>query len=133
MTGPNDLPSSVELRWPALVALDETAGPHQILDVLDRVCERLGISQEQQTIIAPDDTHPLVLVRLVEALNDLWSAEAVEITESGLAISDVGRRMTELDVIALPAAPPEEASEPEGDREPETKHYIGALIEILLG
>ena len=133
MTGPNDLPSSVELRWPALVALDETAGPHQILDVLDGVCERLGISQEQQTIVAPDGSHPLVLVRLVEALTDLGNADAVEVTESGLAITVVGRRMTELDVIALPAAPPEEASEPEGDREPEDKHYILDLLEILLG
>lgn len=98
-----------------------------------RVCERLGISQEQQTIVAPDGSHPLVLVRLVEALTDLGNADAVEVTGSGLAITDVGRRMTELDVIALPAAPPEEASEPEQDREPEDKPFIRALLEILLG
>lgn len=72
-------------------------------------------------------------MRLVEALNDLWSADAVEVTESGLAITDVGRRMTELDVIALPVVPHEEASEPERDREPEDKHYILDLLEILLG
>jgi hypothetical protein len=71
VTDRRELPSSIEMRWSALVALDETAGPDAVLDVLNRVCTRLGLSEEQRSILSPDGSTPLVLTRLVESLGDL--------------------------------------------------------------
>ncbi len=93
------------MRWPALVALDEAGGPLPLLDILDWVCTRLGISQEQRAFTKPKARRPLVLVRLAKALRDLDTAGAIESVDSGgLAITDDGRRMTEETVVELPSA-----------------------------
>jgi len=74
MTPRAEVPSSIEMRWPALVALDETPGPDAVRDVLDRVSARLGLSDEQRSIVSPDGSTPLVLSRLVETLGTCGSA-----------------------------------------------------------
>ena len=121
------------MRWSALVALDETPGPDAVLDVLDRVCARLGLSDEQRSIPSPDGSTPLVLARLVEALGDLWSAGAVDMTDSGeVAITDEGRRMTEGEVVAIPSAP-EDDEDPSAPEEgpPTLRHYLRAFFDSI--
>lgn len=130
-----ELPSSIEMRWPALVSLDETPGPDAVLDVLDRVSARLGLSEEQRSMVSPDGSTPLVLARLVDALGDLWSAGAVEMTDSGeVSITDEGRRMTEEDVVSLAQAPDdEEGANPEPNRKPSLWDYARAFFDSLPG
>jgi restriction endonuclease Mrr len=125
-----ELPSSIEMRWPALVALDETAEPDAVLDLLDRVCRRLHVSDEQRKIIGPDGRTPLVPSRLVEALADLYSAGLVTRTDSGeVDITEEGRRVTEEMVVELQPTsddlPTEEGSKPTwGD-------YLRAFLESI--
>jgi hypothetical protein len=135
VTDRRELPSSIEMRWSALVALDETAGPDAVLDVLNRVCTRLGLSEEQRSRLSPDGSTPLVLTRLVEALGDLWSAGAVEMTDSGeVDITDEGRRITEGEVIALPKEPDDEKEvAPEPNRKPGLWDYVRAFFDTLPG
>jgi restriction endonuclease Mrr len=135
MTRGAEVPSSIEMRWPALVALDETPGPDPVLDVLDRVSARFGLSDEQRSIVSPDGSTPLVLSRLVEALADLWIAGAVERTDSGeVSITDEGRRMTEEEVVSLGQAPDvEEESTPEPNEKPSLWDYVRTFFEYLPG
>lgn len=128
-------PSSLEMRWPALVALDEAGGPVTVLDLLDRVCDRLVVPKEERSVTAPGAERPLVLVRLAEALTDLWNADAVATDESGaLAITGKGRRMTEEDVVDLPSAPRgEEQSGTGQDAKPGLWNYVRAILESLPG
>ena len=123
------------MRWPALVALDEAGGPVPVLDLLDRVCDRLAVPEEQRAVTVPGAGRPLVLVRLAEALSDLWNADAVATDESGaLAITGKGRRMMEDDVIDLPSAPrAEEQSGTDQDAKPGLWNYVRAILESLPG
>ena len=135
MTREAGVPSSIEMRWPALVALDETPGPDAVRDVLDRVSARLGLSDEQRSIVSPDGSTPLVLSRLVEALGDLWIGGAVERTDSGeVSITDEGRRMTEEEVVSLGQAPdPESEPNPEPNQKPSLWDYVRAFFESFPG
>jgi restriction endonuclease Mrr len=135
MTRRAEVPSPIEMRWPALVSLDETPGPDAVLDVLDRVSARLGLSDEQRSIVSPDGSTPLVLARLVEALGDLWSAGAVEMTDSGeVSITDEGRRMTEEEVTALAQAPDgDRESNTEPNEKPSLWDYVRAFFDSLPG
>jgi restriction endonuclease Mrr len=121
------------MRWSALVALDETPGPDAVLDVLDRVCARLSLSEEQRSMLSSDGSAPLVLERLVQALGDLWSAGAVEMTESGeVALTDEGSRMTENEVVVLPSAPEddEDVSSPK-QSSPTLRHFLRAFFDSI--
>jgi restriction endonuclease Mrr len=131
MTGGAKVPSSIEMRWPALVTLDETPGPDAVLDVLDRVSARLGLSDEQRSIVSPDGSTPLVLSRLVEALGDLWIGGAVERTDSSeVSITDEGRRMTEEEVVSLAqASDAGEESNPKPNQKPSLWDYVRAFFE----
>jgi restriction endonuclease Mrr len=135
MTPRAEVPSSIEMRWPALVALDETPGPDAVLDLLDRVSARLSLSDEQRSIVSPDGSSPLVLSRLVEALADLWIAGAVDRTDSGeVSITDEGRRMTEEEVVSLDqATDPEEESTREPNERPSLWDYVRAFFESFPG
>jgi len=135
MTRRADLPSSIEMRWPALVVLHETPGPDAVLDVLDRVSARLSLSEEQRSIESADGSTPLVLARLVEALGDLWTAGAVERTDSGeVSITDEGRRMTEEEVVSLAQAPDDERElNPEPNGKPSLWDYVRAFFDYLPG
>jgi len=128
----SELPSSIEMRWPALVALDETPGPDPVLDLLDRVCQRLHVSEDQRKVPGPDGTTPLVLSRLVEALADLWSAGLVDRTESGeVNITDQGRRTTEEMVVELePGSDDDEEASPPSYK-PTLGDYVRAFLESI--
>lgn len=135
MTCGAEVPSSIEMRWPALVALDETPGPDAVLDLLDRVSARLGLSDEQRSIVSPDGSTPLVLSRLIEALGDLWIGGAVERTDSGeVSITDDGRRMTEEEIVSLAqASDAGEESNPEPNQKPSLWDYVRAFFESFPG
>jgi hypothetical protein len=74
---PSIVPSVEELRWPILVALD-TVGEDEILDLETRVADHLDISGEARAVADPDSDRPLLIQRMMQAIDDLYQADAVE-------------------------------------------------------
>jgi hypothetical protein len=99
----DEIPPVSGLRWPVLVVLDGL-GEDEILDLEDRVATHLALSGDARAIVDPDTGRALVTQRLMQAIEDLYQADAVEPDEEGgsIRITEVGRRLTEADAAALP-------------------------------
>lgn len=134
------VPSVEELRWPILVALD-AVGEDEILDLEARVADHLGMSGDARAVADPDSDRPLLVQRMMQAIDDLYQASAVEPDEEAdvIRITDSGRRLTESDALALPvghgidddiAVSPEETARPTSEK-PSISDWVFAFLDGL--
>lgn len=96
------MPTVQALRWPILVALD-TLGADEVLDLEARVVEHLDMSDAARAIVDPSTGRSLLVQRMMQAIEDLYQAGAVEpeLDADVIRITDAGRRLSESDVVAL--------------------------------
>jgi hypothetical protein len=134
---PSGLPSVEQLRWPILVALD-AVGEDEVLDLEGRVADHLGISAEVRAIPDPDTGRPMLIERMMQAIDDLYQADAIEPDDEtqAIRITDVGRRFTEGDVRDLPAgvAPDDgvaasQDAEPPASEKPSITDWVFAFLD----
>ena len=89
----DEIPPASSLRWPVLVVLDGL-GEDEILDLEDRVAMHLALSADARAIVDPDTRRALVTQRLMQAIEDLYQADAVEPDEEGGSIRITESRQT---------------------------------------
>lgn len=124
----SDLPESTEMRWPILVVLDEMGEDDAVLDLQDRVAERLGLSDDARDVVSADTGRSALTERLIQAFADLNAAGAVEADNAGaLRVTDAGRRLTELDVQVLPRA----VDEPEDSQDRSRASFLDYVVPFL--
>ncbi len=99
-----EIPAVRDLRWPILVILDGL-GEDEILDLEERVAERFALSDGVRGAIDPASNQPFLTQRLVQAMEDLYEADAIEADpeRTTIRLTDAGRRLTEEDVVSLDA------------------------------
>ena len=99
----DDVPSVRELRWPVMVVLDGL-GEDEILDLEDRVALRVGLSDGARAIVDPETGRALITQRLMQAIEDLYQAGAIEpdVEAGSIRITGFGKRLSEADAAALP-------------------------------
>ena len=102
-----EIPASRDLRWPALVVLDEMGEEASILGFEERVARHLQLLDGAGDVMNPETDEPLLTERLIQAIDDLYAAGAVDADDDAgrVWITDEGRRLTEQEVIDLPSAP----------------------------
>ena len=98
------MPTYDRMLWPALQALKDIGGSASIQEHLDRVAELMGLPDEVQEVLHKDGPSTEVAYRLAWARTYLKKAGAVENSARGVwSITPAGRKLTEVDVAAIPA------------------------------
>jgi hypothetical protein len=132
----DDIPPVLGLRWPILVVLDGS-GDDEILDLEDRVARHLALSEEARGIVDPDTGRALITQRLMQAIEDLYQAGAVEpdIEGGSIRITDIGRRFSETEAGAIPevVSVDDETPGPTDPEEPSVGDWIAAVLGTFLG
>jgi hypothetical protein len=96
------------------------------------VAERLDLPVEAGDVLDPQTGRPLLTRRLIQAMEDLYQADAVDTDEDAgrVWITDIGRRFTETEAEDLPESPREAEVEVAATSQ---KPSIGDWIFALLG
>jgi hypothetical protein len=127
----DEIPPVESLRWPILVVLDGL-GDDEILDLEDRVARRLELSEDAKAVVDPDTGRALITQRLMQAIEDLYQAGAVEPDDVGdsIRITEVGRRLTETEALGTVV---DLDKEPPGATDPEKPSVGDWIAAVLLG
>ena len=77
------------VRWPILVVLDGL-GEDEVLDLEDRVAQRLELSDGARAVVDPDTGRALSSQRLMRAIEDLYQADVVapDVDEGTISVGD---------------------------------------------
>ncbi len=96
-------PAYHQLLWPTLHALTQMGGSGTIQEMMERVIEIEGFSEEQQSILHDDGPGTEIAYRLAWARTYLKKVGAVENSQRGVwAITDYGRSLTKNDMAGIP-------------------------------
>lgn len=129
-----EVPPVRKLRWPILVALDAQSGD-AVLDLEARVAAHIDVSDEARTVIDPDTGRPVLTQRMMQAIDDLYQADAVEIDEEAgvVRITDVGRRLTEPEAegLSVTVGADETDAGPTDPGKPSIGDWIAALLDVF--
>jgi restriction system protein len=98
------LPTGAQLCWPTLEAIKDLGGSATVQEIMDKVTEREGFTEEQQTVMRADGVTTEIYHRLAAARTYLQAAGAIERSARGVwAITERGREMTEQDMQGITA------------------------------
>lgn len=97
------VPQYDKLLWPTLVALDQLGGSGTINEIVDKIVEIEGFSEEQQSVPHGDGPTSEIAYRAAWARTYLKKVGAINNSSRGVwALTDDGRRLTEADVADIP-------------------------------
>jgi restriction system protein len=98
------VPTFVKIMRPALQALAEGGGSASNQELLDRVIQVMGISDEVQAVLHIDGPTTEVAYRLAWAKTYLKAVGALDNSKRGIwSITAVGRALTDADIAEIPA------------------------------
>jgi restriction system protein len=99
------MPTYDQMMWPALLALKEIGGSASIHELLDKVVQVMGLSEDVQSIPHKEGPGTEVAYRLAWARTYLKKAGALENSGRGVwSITSIGRTISETEVGRIPAA-----------------------------
>jgi len=123
-----ELPTGTELTWPTVEVLQELGGSGTNQEILEAIVAKLGLTEDQQSVMRSDGLTTELYSRLALARTYLRSAGAIEQSSRGVwAITESGREMTEADTRGIsgryqasrrPSPPPVEGEREEGAKSP---------------
>ncbi|MGH8901323.1 MAG: restriction endonuclease [Egibacteraceae bacterium] len=97
------LPKYHELLWPTLCALKELGGSGTINEIVDKIVELEGFTEEQQSVPHGDGPTSEIAYRSAWARTYLKKVGAVDNNARGVwSITDEGRRLTRSDMAGIP-------------------------------
>ena len=97
------IPKYDDLLWPTLVALDRLGGSGAINEIIDKIVEIEGFTEEQQSVLHGDGPTTEIAYRAAWARTYLKKVGAVNNSTRGVwALTDEGRNLTEEDVAEVP-------------------------------
>jgi restriction system protein len=101
---PVTIPTHVQLLWPTLQAIREMGSSATIEEITEKVTEREGFTEEQQSVLHKEGPRTEIEYRLAWARSYLKGMGALENSRRGVwSVSDAGRALSEEDVQRLHA------------------------------
>jgi restriction system protein len=98
-----EVPAYHELLWPTLQALKELGGSGTINEIVDKIIELEGFTEEQQSVAHGDGPTSEIAYRAAWARSYLKKVGAVDNSVRGVwAITEDGRELTEADTADIP-------------------------------
>jgi restriction system protein len=97
------VPKYHELLWPTLRALEELGGSGKIDEIVDKIIELEGLTEEQQSVLQGEGPTTLLWNRAGWARSHLKKVGAVDNSQRGVwALTEKGRNLTEGGVADIP-------------------------------
>ncbi len=100
---PVSVPPYHQMLWPTLQALTQMGGSGTIQEMMERVIDIAGFSEEQQGVLHSNGPRTEIAYRLHWARSYLKKVDALENSRRGVwAITDYGRTLTQSDMREVP-------------------------------